>query len=112
MSDAEDDDFDEFESLDDSAIREELLNRLQTVWAVKALKTSLAVCDNEKAPAAARVQASSNILRAGGFFAKRESDGKEKELHEMNPDEFNAVLREARAELKQRTDTPKDDIFG
>ncbi|MCP3417788.1 hypothetical protein NLM16_27135 [Bradyrhizobium brasilense] len=97
-----DDDFDEFEGLDDEEVREELLRRLQTRGAAKALKTSMEVCDNKKAPAAARVQAASNILRAGGYFANRGSEGKEREPSEMTPAELQRALARAERGLAAR----------
>ncbi|MET4153831.1 hypothetical protein [Bradyrhizobium sp. RT7b] len=102
MSDAEDEEIDEFEGLDDDEMREALLRRLQTKDALKAIRTSVAVCDDKKAPAAARVQAASNILRAGGFFGKRDSGDGDKETHEMTPTEIRTLLDRARRDLAAR----------
>lgn len=117
MNDLEDIEFDEFEGLGDEEIREALLRRLQTTSAAKAIRTSEEVCDNRKAPAQARSQAASNLLRAGGFFARRESDGKDKELHEMTAEETRELLDRARRDLAARVSTlskikaPSENIF-
>ncbi|MBR0735297.1 hypothetical protein JQ581_00025 [Bradyrhizobium liaoningense] len=101
MSDTEDDELDEFEGLDDEEMREALLRRLQTKDALKAIRTSVAVCDDKKAPAAARVQAASNILRAGGFFARRDPDeGRNKEPHEMTGEELRKFGAQAQRDLR------------
>lgn len=100
MTDTEDDETDEFEGLDDEEMREALLRRLQTKDALKAIRTSVAVCDDKKAPAAARVQAASNILRAGGFFSRRGPDeGRNKEPGEMNGEELRKFSAQAQREL-------------
>lgn len=101
MSDIEDEEIDEFEGLDDEEMREALLRRLQTRDALKAIRTSVAVCDDKKAPAAARVQAASNILRAGGFFARRDPDEtRSKEPHEMTGEELQKAGAEAQRDLR------------
>jgi hypothetical protein len=73
--------------------RAELIEELQTRGAWAAYQASLEVCQNTKAPANARSQAASNILRAAGFFATRTDDGRVKEPSEMSADELNESVR-------------------
>jgi hypothetical protein len=49
-----------------------LIERIKTEGAEAAYAAALAVCRDPKAPAAARAQASSTIMRAAGLFEKKE----------------------------------------
>ncbi len=105
------DDLDNFDGMSEPEIREELFYLARTTGAAKAIRTSMAVCDDKKAPAAARVQAASNILRVGGFFAAHEPAG-EKELSEMTPGELRMAIRQAESAMKRRTSGSNKPVDG
>jgi len=82
--------------------RAALFEELQTNGAWAAYRASLAVCQDTKAPAAARAQAASNILRAAGFFIiNDESRRTRKEPSEMSFDELTAAINELRSSAGQ-----------
>lgn len=70
----------------------QLVEEIQTRGAWAAYYASLAVCEDDDAPANARAQAASNILRAGGYFAPRPDDSAPKEPSEMTYDELQASI--------------------
>jgi hypothetical protein len=56
--------------------------------------SAVSICDDPKATAAAKVSAVNSLLRADGFFEKRETSG-DKELHELSGQELAARLAKA-----------------
>lgn len=75
--------------------KEELIEEIQTRGAWAAYLASREVCENPNAPANARAQAASNILRAAGFFALTDDSRRaRKEPSEMTPDELAASIAE------------------
>lgn len=98
--------------------------RIQEEGLPVAFETSLAICKDPKAPAAARSQASANIFRINGYFTVKEpTTGRAP--HEMGPDEIadaigelqsrvrQAEERKAQALADQDTESEEDeDVFG
>lgn len=88
-------------------VQSELRELIETEGLEAAYKTSLAVCRDEKAPANARTQAASNLMRAAGLFALRPDGLKVKEAYEMTGEELQEGIDrlEAMAEARLRGDT-------
>ncbi|MCK1670399.1 hypothetical protein [Bradyrhizobium sp. 150] len=125
MSDADFDDFeaieglDELENLDGDQLREALTDHAQTRGLLIAYRACLQLCGDKKAPAAARGQAASNVFRAVGLYAKRESDdSRAKEPHEMEPEEFGKASAKALRDLPrllarlEKKGDPDSGVFG
>jgi hypothetical protein len=102
------DDFDALEGLSEADAQEELLRILRTKGVALAVKTSMEVCADRKAPAAARVQGSSNLFRVNGYFANRTPPAaSEKEPHQMTAEELNEAAKLAAAEITARATKKK-----
>ena len=77
-----------------SGTKAELLEEIRTNGAWKAYLASLEIVQDPQATKRERVQAASNILRAGGFFGANGEDGAGKEPHEMTAEEIRrAIIR-------------------
>jgi hypothetical protein len=94
------DDFDDdSEDADESEAR--LARELRTRGAWIAYRTNVAICQDRKAPASARAQAASNLLRAGGFFTNQDSGSLEKDICEMTAGELAAATRKVLADVEK-----------
>ncbi|MBR1124519.1 hypothetical protein JQ628_23535 [Bradyrhizobium lablabi] len=94
----DEDENDEFDGMNELDIREELLHRLRTTGAAKAVKTAMKLCDDPKAPAAAKASAVNSLLRAAGFFVNHDPAG-EKDLAQMTPAELSRAYEKAKSAL-------------
>lgn len=92
--------------------REELLEEIRTNGAWVAYRTSLEIAQDPAASRRERVQAASNILRAGGLFNPATAgEGARKDPSDMSFDELQESIERlqlSEAELKQR---PKAGVF-
>lgn len=91
----------------------ELLRRVRTEGVLAAYEASLAICQDENAPAPARATASSTLFRVAGYFNKENTGGSEKELHEMTADELSREIRKLEAGIvSPEYRETKVDVFG
>lgn len=84
-----------------------LLRRIHTEGVLAAYEAALAVCNDPKAPAPARATASATLFRVAGYFDRKGEGDRDKEPHEMTPDELAQAVRRAQARLQSN-----EDVFG
>lgn len=90
-----------------------LLTKIQTESAEVAVTALEEVAANKDAPAPARATAGSALLRAAGFFERREAAGEVKPIHEMSLAEVQARLVELQ-KIREMPDQDRDesDVLG
>lgn len=85
-------------------VRDEMLELVETEGIRAAVEAMIGVCRDPKAPAAAKATAAGHLFRVsalGGFGQSSES-ARQKEIHEMSPEELDIACKTAVRELNAR----------
>lgn len=88
----------------------QLLQKIHTEGVLAAYEAALSVCRDPKAPAPARATASATLFRVAGYFDRKGEGDRDKEPHEMTPEELTRAVRHAQRQL-QTAPLAEDGIF-
>lgn len=88
----------------------QLLQKIHTEGVREAYDAALSVCRDPKAPAPARASAAATLFRVAGYFDRKSDSGREKEPHEMTPEELDRAVRRAQRQL-QAASSVDESIF-
>lgn len=89
--------------------RRRLVERIQIEGAEAAFEAALDLCRDKNAPSQARSAAANALLRAAGHFERQDDSARDKEPHQMTPEELAAAI--ARLEQRASGEDEDDGIF-